>query len=149
MNIIRLKLDHDKDILFNFLVKIDKDFGIPLSNKIDLEFYAVRLLNKGYVLAIEENGYIVSVLGFYCNNFQQRTAYLPLLGTIKEACGKGYARLLIVEMIKICQQVGMAKICCNSINPIAVHLYKSIGFIEISREKEGEFNKCFLEYKIS
>ncbi len=148
MNIIRLVPKVDERLLYNYLLKVDKDFGIPLSEKVRLDLYAIRLLANGNVLAVDEDGELVSVIAFYSNDDRYRIAHLPLLSTIEKARGKGYARLLISEMVKVCQQAGMLKICCNSVNPVAISLYKSMGFVVVSKEQDKGFEKYFLEYKI-
>lgn len=148
MNVLHLKSRIDDAMLYGYLLEVDKDFGIPLSCKVDLASYASRLLSNGCVIAVKENEKLASIIGFYCNDHQQKTAHLPLLSTAKWARGKGYAGLLIREMIITCRNAGMHKICCDSVNPIAIHLYKSIGFKETTRTKEGDFEKIFLEYKI-
>lgn len=149
MEIIRLQnKQKDKCLFVQYLRTVDKDFEIPLSSKVDLEFYADKLLGSGYVLAVMESVQIVSVIGFYCNNQQTKVAHLPLLSSLKNVRGKGYAKLLIKNMIFVCKENGMNKIYCDSVNPVAIGLYKSMGFIEIKEENINSLSKIYLEYKI-
>ena len=130
--------------LVNYLNDVDTDFGIPLSNKVSIDSFAEKLIKHGIVLVIRNNDEIISCIGFYCNDIIERFAYLPILSTKKSARGKGFARLLILQMLKECKAKKMRAVFCDSINSHAISLYKSIGFIEYKREGE----KSFLEYRI-
>ena len=110
---------------------MDKDFGIPLSAKVDLEVYARKLLRYGHVLVVREEERIWGVNGFYSNDTIGKIAHLPLLSVKAEARGKGYAKQLIAKMISVSRSDGMERIQCDSVNPVAVSLYKSFGFKEL------------------
>lgn len=121
--------EHNARILVNYLNEVDHDFKIPLSEKISLKDFALKILSNGYVLAVLDNkNFLVGVNCFYCNDEIHKTAYFIVLSVKKNCQGKGYAKQLIFEMINICKQKGMVKICCETVNPIAASLYESIGF---------------------
>lgn len=134
----------DSQTFIKYLYDVDHDFGIPISEKNTIELFACKLLTNGNVYVVEENCEIVSCIGFYCNDVVNNNAYLPILSTKKIARGKGYARLLIHKMIEVCKNNDMKIIYCDSINPRAVALYKSIGFVEYDKID----NKTFLKYTI-
>lgn len=123
--------EFDAKQLIQYLEYVDKDFGIPLSAKVDLEVYARKLLQHGHVLVAKEGEEAAGVIGFYSNDTIGRTAHWPLLSVKKETRGKGYAKQLIAKMISVCRSDGMERIQCDSVNPIAVSLYKSFGFREL------------------
>lgn len=140
--------DHQK--LTAYLEEVDQDFGIPLSTKVGIPDYAGKILKNGRVYVIEEQSdEPLSLICFYCNDFRSHTAFLPILSTKKEARGKGYAKLLIQRMIADCREEHMVRICCDSINPVAVSLYKSLGFVETARETTGTYTKvCLTHYPL-
>lgn len=132
------------DKLYHYLLSVDNDFGVPLSEKANLRLLSEKLLKDGFVLAKLENRRIVSVLCFYANDLINRIAYISIMSSKEIVRGKGYARQLITECIDICRERGMAKIQCDSINPIAIGLYKSVGFIQYKQEKYKSFCKEYL-----
>lgn len=134
----------DLKCLIDYLNDVNEDFGIPLSSKAPIVSFANKLLSFGNVFAIKFNNEIVSCIGFYCNDVINYTAHFTILSTKNSARGKGFARLLTNKMIEECKKNKMRKILCDSINPHAIALYKSVGFIEY--KKDG--NKIFLEYNI-
>ncbi len=138
----------DEVALYHYFQEIDNDFEIPLSQKVDIHLYAARLLKNGYVLAVVENENILSLIGFYCNDFKQKKGYVSILSTKKEQRGKGYAKTLVREMIKVCQQEGMSNVYVDTVNPQAATLYKSIGFVELYREKINGLEKIIFKYNI-
>lgn len=139
----------DKDLLLSYLYLVDADFGIPLSSKHNLEDYASKLLRLGVVIVVVIDGEIQSCRAFYCNNTESRVAYGSMMSTLPKARGKGYAKLLVEEMIKICRVKGFKSIISSSINPVAISLYKSVGYQEIDRNvTEGGKICVTLEYKI-
>lgn len=129
----------DLDDLTNYLNEVNLDFGIPLSNKVSITSFAEKLLTYGNVFIVKENNKIASCIGFYSNDTVNYTAHLPILSTREWARGKGFARLLVNKMLEECEERGMKTILCDSINPHAIALYKSFGFIEYKKEGEKSF----------
>lgn len=145
--IIRLQFTADDyRRLVDYLLDVDKDFGISLSSKVQIPVYAEKILQDGRVYMIEECGQTLALICFYCNDHKTHIAHLPILSTKRQARGKGYARVLIQRMIADCKEEHMVRICCDSINPIAVSLYKSLGFIEDRREELQSQTKIYLSY---
>ena len=133
---------NDYQLLLHYFQTVDNDFGISLSRKVDLKEYTSKLLKYGYVYAImdENRQDILSCIVFYCNDMDTHIAYLPLLSTRADARGKGYAKLLVNEMIQCCKQKGMCRIICDS-----VKLYKSLGFTEYQVQRCEQLTKTFLK----
>lgn len=139
----------DKSLLFNYLLDVNNDFEIPLDKKItDLKAYAFKLLEQGNVIMMIDNGIPVSMISYYTNDFVSFIAYWPILSTKKCARGKKYAKTLIQLMIQDCKEKKFKSIKCDSVNPIAIVLYKSIGFVEYQRTIDGGIEKVYLEYKL-
>lgn len=138
---------NDYQLLLHYFQTVDNDFGISLSRKVDLKEYTSKLLKYGYVYAImdENRQDLLSCIVFYCNDMDTHIAYLPLLSTRAHARGKGYAKLLVNEMIQCCKQKGMYRIICDSVNPVAVKLYKSLGFTEYQVQRCEQLTKTFLK----
>ena len=138
----------DKNLLVSYLRAVDNDFHIPLSSKQNLEEYASKLLEHGIVIVVMDAEKIVSCRGFYCNNQTSGIAYGSMMSTLSIARGKGYARLLIDNMINICREKGFKSIISSSVNPIAISLYKTVGYKEIKEEFCNGVLCVTLEYKL-
>lgn len=140
-------VSNDYLLLLQYLQEIDNDFEISFSQKVNLEEYVSKLLQNGYVYTVidENKRNILACVGFYCNDMNTHIAYLSLLSTRMQARGKGYAKLLVNTMVECCKKRGMYKIFCDSVNPIAVKLYKSCGFIQYKIESCERLTKTFLK----
>lgn len=136
--------NEDLKLLIEYLKSVDKDFYVPLSNKVDLTNYSIKLLKHGFVICINDE-HIEGLIGGYANDLVNHIAHISILSTLKEARGKGYARQMLICAIKYCKTCGMKKIICDSVNPIAIHLYKSVGFIKYKSDNVGQFQKEYLE----
>lgn len=140
--------DNNCKKLTRYLCDVNKDFEIPLSNKVNLTVYSQKLLTYGIVL-VSINGDIISgLLAGYCNDAENGNAIISLLSVKKEFRGRGISRLLIKKMISECKKAGMNSILVDSVNPIAVTAYASMGFIIDSIESIGITNKTFLHFQL-
>ena len=139
--------EEDQKLLIEYLRLVDKDFYIPLSNKVDLVSFSTKLLKYGFVICVN-HGHIEGLLGGYANDLVNHTAYLSILSTLKDARGKGYAKQMLTDAIKYCKMCGMKKIICDTVNPVALHVYKSVGFIMYKSEKIGNFQREHLELNL-
>lgn len=125
--------------LVSYLQYVNNDFKISLDKKTTLVSFVEKLLRNGVVyMAIDENGTDSAMIGFYCNDEVDKVAHWSILSTKLQARGKGYATKLILKMIEECRVVGMQYIVCDSVNPIAVSLYKSMGFIIYDQKLDGD-----------
>lgn len=141
--------EFNTQILVNYLCEVDCDFKTPLSKKINLKDFALKILSNGHVFAIlDSHNSVISVNCFYCNDEINKTAYLILLSVKKEYQGKGYAKQLVLDMINFCRQKGMVKICCETVNPIAASLYESIGFQIYKSEYCNNIIKKYLQLSL-
>lgn len=140
----------DYNALVDFLRKVDADFRVPLSSKCSIEQYAHKLIENGHVIAFFDvnNNSILSARGFYCNDLINKTAYGTMMSSLPEARGMGLAKNLILKMFEICEANGMSQVILCSVNPIAIHLYKSLGYEVISSTEENGISTVKLSYKL-
>ena len=83
MNVVSL------DMIEAFLLDVDMDFPIPLSDKVILNEYAVKLYEKATLCCEIDNGTIVGMVAGYTENIINDMAYIALVGVKKN----------IVEMV--------------------------------------------------
>lgn len=114
--------------LYNFLKDIDEDFTPCLSSKVNLSEYIVKIHNHAELIvdqAVSLRGLVI----LYCNDVVNFKAYITLVGVRREFRGMGIARKMMVEAIQKAQDNGMKVIGIHSNNPIALNLYKTLGFV--------------------
>lgn len=140
--------ERDLSVFIAYLHEVDFDFGVPLSQKVNIETFARKMLLNGNVIVFEEQEQIWGLIGFYANDKVCGIANIPILSTKKIGRGKGIGRKLLDEAIRQCGILGMKSMQCDSINPIAVRLYESRNFNVIKNEIVGDNLKSFLELKL-
>ena len=137
--------EKDKKLLLSYLIRVNDSFGVPLTQKVQLPDYISKLLRLGCVLVMIEGDEILSCVAFYCNDMENRIAYCVLVSTVPQAQGKGYARLLINEMIKICKSKSFVSIETSSINPIAIALYIYFTILVNNSLDALSYNELFIK----
>ena len=70
-----------KDRILEFLLKIDMDFPVPISEKQDLNMFAEKLYNKATICAEFDGEMIVAMVAGYTENTINKTGYISIVGT--------------------------------------------------------------------
>lgn len=132
-----------KQQLETFLMKVDSDFTVPLSTRVDLTEFANKLSNDAVLLTIFEKGEIQSLVAMYCNNYETLYAYITIVATSKFCRGRGLGRILVKNAIDVARSKGFTTLGLHTDNPSALRLYESLGF-----KVTGESEKKYLELKL-
>lgn len=134
----------DKEKIYNFLLSVDKDFPVPLSDKVNLSGYVDKLLrNNATIVCREYDGKIVgSVIG-YTDNLSDNMAYISIVGVLNEYRGKGIANQLILEFLNICEskKIDAVHLYTHNTNNSAIRLYDKLGFNRMNNDNEDESRK--------
>lgn len=80
-----------------FLKSIEGNFSPPLSERLDLVSYSVKLFEKASSLFIYVDNIPVSGIFFY-NDPTSRSVYIPIVGTLTEFQGRGYFQHILDEL---------------------------------------------------
>ena len=129
--------------LYQFLKEIDEDFSPNLSSKVVLSEYAEKIQNKAKLIIDIDNNIIRGLVVLYCNDLDNKNAYISLVGVKKDYRGRGIARNMMKEAIQVAKEGGMKILGIHSNNPLALNLYKSLGF-----ETKDFGEREFLELKL-
>lgn len=132
-----------KQKFYDFLKKVDYDFPTPLSDRVDLMEYASKLADKATVSAVFDNQDILAMVAMYCNDVVTGFAYVPMVAVVPKARGRKLSKALMKCAIQMARDNGFKTIGIHTENPVALHLYESLGFVVI----EGEERK-YLELKL-
>lgn len=122
------------DSIFTFLSEIDLDFPTPLSQRIDLKDYSKKLVSYATIFKISHDDEIIGMVALYCNNVEDRYAYIPLLGVLKDFRGLGISSMLMKLAINYAKKLGFRKLGVHTENDIALKTYLSLGFQVIENQ---------------
>lgn len=117
----------DRTELLKFLKEIDNDFPTSLSDKVNLNEYVDKILDKAEIIVKRENDEIAGITVFYCNDPSKETAYAVLTGVRSQYRGRGIATFLKREQIKKVKELGFKKLLFYTENPVAQKLYENLG----------------------
>lgn len=129
--------------LLSFLQSVDTDFHPSLSDKVNLSDYVRKIIEKAELVFDDDGERIIGLVVVYCNDENEKRAYIPLVGVATEYRKKGIAKKLMTRVIQIVRDRGFKVIGIHSNNPIAVRLYQSLGFAVV---ESGE--RAYLEIEL-
>lgn len=113
-----------------FLREIDTQLPTSLSSRVDLGQYTDKVMKYGRVLAVVDNGRILSAVLFYCNDSDGKNAYVTMLGTLRGFEGNGYGSFLMQKMEAAAKAAGMERVVLDTepANGPAIALYCKCGY---------------------
>ena len=138
MKIIKIENSNNnlEKCVIEFLKKIDSLFKIPLSQKINLDEYSKKLIRYADVFLAFDNESIVGIFAGYNNDKVFKISNISVLGVLNEYQGKGIARKLINNFLKLAEEKKMKKVKVSTIDMRALNLYKSLNFKIVREENE-------------
>lgn len=138
----------DIQILFDYLKDVDRDFEIPLSSMVNLSEFARKTLANGHAFMAREDDKFVALVTLYCNDKVTVKAFIPILSVKECYRGKGYARQLVNIVINLSRLYEMKTVNVDSVNPIAISLYKNVGFKSVEVDEVHGLRKEYLQLTI-
>jgi carbamoyl-phosphate synthase large subunit len=126
--------------LSGFLCSIDRAFFVPLSEKVNIDSYAIKVLSQGVVLIAEYKEQIIGALLGYANDLTSHIAYMSAFGMLESYRSHGIGNQLLSTMKEICIENDMKYMCLytHKTNESAIRFYKRNGFVE--RDDPGNRN---------
>jgi len=120
----------DVNGLIIFLNEINDSFPVSLSEKIQINEYAQKVLRLGLVMKVEQNSEIIGVITGYVNDKVNGAGYMSVLGVSERHRGKKIASKLLQAFIDQAKKEGMKKISLftHKDNHNALKMYLSRGF---------------------
>jgi len=136
-----------KDKIIDFLKSVDGDFAHRLSDSINFEEFSQKAIYVAHTESeIDEDGHIKGLVVGYANNKETGIAYISFVAVTSKFRKQGIARRLMLRFVDYAGSIPFIKhVGIHTYNPIAMHLYKEIGFVEKSVSK----GCYYLEYSIN
>ncbi len=114
--------------VLSFLEEINYDFTPELSAKVSLPEFVDKIFSKAILITVGESNMLKGLVVMYCNDEETHRAYISLVGVKQEVRGQGIAKKMLMDAIAVAKQCRMFTIGIHSNNPIALSLYKKMGF---------------------
>lgn len=97
----------------------------------ELRAYVQKMLEYGVIYVIKNQSELLGLIGFYCNDFNSRRAYLSMIACHASIRGTGAATALMNQMFSDCRRAGMCMIEATVVrdNLRAICFYKRLGFV--------------------
>lgn len=113
------------------LLCCDADFVPPLSGRVEIRDYAKKIASKATRFEAWSGGIPVGLVAAYCNDQENRIAYITSVSVLKEWTRKGIAAGLVGQCVEHAKVSGMRQIslAVAADNTPAIKLYEKRGFI--------------------
>ena len=118
-------------VITEHLQACDANFLTRLSGRVEINSYAKKIVSKAARFEAWSSGILVGLIAAYCNDQEERIAYITSVSVLKKWTGKGIAASLMSQCIEDMKAVGILQICLEvaSDNTPAIRLYEKNGFV--------------------
>ena len=115
----------------------DGTFIPPLSNRIDIDGYAHKIIVKAQRFEAWAGGTLTGLVAAYCNSLDHGTAFVTSVSVLPGFQGKGIASRLMEQCIDKARKLGFARIELevDGGNRAAILLYEKHGFTAMGELK--------------
>lgn len=124
--IIRRLGERNYEQIVEYLKRTDRIYPVPMSQRVNIETHAAKVLSKGVVIAAIHKGEIVGILLGYANDMENRRAYLGTLGIAPGFRSMGIGAVMVQEFEHYAEE--------NEMQTVALHAhrdnYRAIKFYE-------------------
>ena len=115
--------------LLDFIESFSNKFKPPISRRVKIDDYCEKLLKKAAIFIARENHIVVGVIAFYCNDEDQKQAYLSYFYVRPENRSKGIGQTLLRKAILHSQTCGMKSMRLETwVDSRSIFLYRRHGF---------------------
>jgi ribosomal protein S18 acetylase RimI-like enzyme len=113
------------------LTLCDQEFVPPLSDRLNLGEYAEKIACLATTCEAWSGGSLVGLVAGYCNDSNQRAAYITNVSVLRKWMGGGIAEKLVSDFIAHAREFELhevvLEVACT--NTAAIKLYKKVGFV--------------------
>ena len=108
----------------------DGVFVPPLSERVDLDDYAEKIVQRAERFEAWSNGQLAGLVAIYCNDCGRRTAFITSVSVLPARQGEGIASRLLQACTESVRQTGFKgiELEVGAHNSAATRLYEKHGF---------------------
>jgi ribosomal protein S18 acetylase RimI-like enzyme len=148
MEIIKLTQEF-KEHLLKLLNDVQEDFSPPLSQRVQIDDYADKLLERANIYAIIINENIAGALAIYANDYENCRAYIPFLAVGQLYRDKRIATILISHTIEEIRKLGFKEIRLECLENSPAHrLYVKNGFERMNQIENERTSSVYLRLRV-
>ena len=139
----------EKERVYNYILKIDKEFPVALSEKTDIKEYVEKIFNNGVVVLAKKQDEIIGILTGYLNDAINKQGYISVLEVSDAYRGAGVAKALLNEFEKMASQaqISTIKLYTHKDNEGAKKFYLKNGY-KIKNEQANYDYSIVLEKNV-
>ena len=108
----------------------DSSFSPPLSDRVDIEKYAAKIVNHAIRFEAWSDDRLIGLLAAYCNDEENSSAFVTSVSVIEEWRGRRVACDLLSRFIQHAKAAKVSKISLSvgRTSDNAIQLYNKFGF---------------------
>lgn len=106
MKFERLK---EKDAIYRAIQSFSMEFS-SLETRVDLNQYSQKLAEHSYTVLLKDENRALGVAAMYVNDFENKVAFITLIGIRSQFQKSGYGSILLQHCIEKAAEAGMKKI---------------------------------------
>ena len=109
----------------------EANFKPPLSQRVELQGYSKKIADKAVRFEAWEENVLIALIASYCNDNENRSAFITSVSVLKEMQGKGFASKLMKQCIKHLKELGLeqAILEVGNENVNAIAFYRKHSFM--------------------
>ena len=118
----------------------DNSFVPALSRRVEIDAYAGKIVARAERFEAWSGDHLIGLLAAYCNDPEQRVAFVTSVSVAPQWQGRGIASLLLQDCIEHVRRSGMQRIELevNVRSSAATHFYKKHGFSVASTHEQTQ-----------
>ena len=116
----------------------DDEFVPPLSGRVEINDYAIKIANSATRFEAWADGELIGLVAAYCNNEEDRVAYITSVSVRTKWTGSGIAARLLEQCILYLKSVRFdhIELEVNGANARAIRLYAKMGFVRFEAQSK-------------
>jgi|TARA_B100000768_G_scaffold181783_1_gene206403 GNAT superfamily N-acetyltransferase len=124
----------------------EANFKPPLSERVELQGYSKKIADKAVRFEAWEENVLIALIASYCNDNENRSAFITSVSVLKEMQGKGLAKKLMKQCIKHIKALGLEQVILEvgNENANAIAFYGKHNFMVSRIEDKTSFMKLNL-----
>ena len=135
-----------KEEIYSHLMECDRNFVPPLSSRVDLLDYSIKIFEKSVSFEAWDEQVLVGMINAYLDNVSNRTGYITNVSILPVYMGQGIALTLLEMCLRYAEKHTFSRIRLEVSweNGPAIELYSKVGFKIINESGDN----LLMEYEI-
>jgi ribosomal protein S18 acetylase RimI-like enzyme len=118
----------------------DASFARPLSQRVDLDTYAAKIVTRAERFEAWTGGRLAGLVAAYCNDPARRVCFVTSVSVVPDCQGRGIASHLLAACVAHARRAGFkhVELEVDGHNTAAAGLYRRQGFAEVGMREYSQ-----------